>query len=151
MGQVVEIVERSTDWLHPIARPKFIQLAAQLRKDYDDGRVGHDFRIFETFRSPARQEYVNRKGNSKAQAFRSAHQYGLAVDFVPYLVGRGYYWDCDAWDHLRRRAHEAGFLNDIPWDRAHVEHPLWKEIQTVMLYWKPPEPPKGASEGRFAA
>lgn len=145
MSNVIELVDRSVDRLHPIGRAAFIMLAATLRKDFDDGRCQHDFRIFETYRSPARQEYVKRQGNSKAEAFRSAHQFGLAVDFVPYEVGRGFHWPSDGWDHLRRRAHEAGFLNDIPWDRAHVEHPLWPELRTMMLLWKINK--KTASEG----
>lgn len=150
MTNIIPVVERSTDYLHPLARPSFIMLAAQLRKDFDDGISEFEFRIFETYRSPVRQEYVTRQGNSKAQAFRSAHQYGLAVDFVPFIVSRGFVWDVpgSAWDHLRRRAHEGGFLNDIPWDRAHVEFALWKEIQALTLLWKPK---KTAAEGRFAA
>lgn len=138
MSNVTPIVERSTDWLHPVARPAFIKLASQLAKDFEDGTLEYEFRIFETYRTPQRQAIVAAQGNSKAQAFRSAHQFGLAVDFVPFVLGRGFTWDVpvDCWDHLRSRAGAAGMICDIPWDRAHIEHPLWKELRTVMLLWK---------------
>jgi len=139
MSNVIPIVERSPDWIHPIARPAFINLASKLAKDYDDGKIDVEFRIFETYRTPQRQEFVNRQGNSKAQAFRSAHQFGLAVDFVPFIPGRGFVWDVpvSAWDQLRTRASASGMMNDIPWDRSHVEHPLWKDLRQLILLWKP--------------
>jgi len=144
MSNNVEIRSTDVNFLHPIARAGFIGLASQLRKDYDDGTAPCEFRIFECYRTPARQEFVQRQGNSKATAFRSAHQYGLAVDFVPFEVGRGFFWP-DASDarlnYLRRVASAHKFLNDIPWDRSHVEHPLWAAIKAAMLFW-----PKTASD-----
>jgi len=146
----IEIRNASTDWLHPVAREQFISLAADLRKAYDDGNVRYDFRIFETYRTPQRQEFVNRKGNSKAQAFRSAHQFGLAVDYVPFEVGRGFFWPdaSDAgWNDLRRLASARKLMCDIRWDRNHVEHPMWLAVRQTMLHWRL----ETASEGGSAA
>jgi hypothetical protein len=114
--------------LAPCARHRFTSLAHSLRLDTR-------FRIFETYRDPARQEEAFNRGTSKARAFESAHQFGLAADFVPW-DGTKFVWPGAAdpeWDELHGAAHRAGLLNIIRWDRAHVEHPSWTRVRTLIL------------------
>lgn len=129
---------RDVSYLHPRAYPIFLKLYRTLQADYREGLTPHCFEIFETYRSPQHQTFAKSAGRSQADAFWSAHQYGLAVDFVPHSLGRGFYWDAkqSEWDHLRMRAHELGLDNSIAWDRSHVQHPLWLELRTTMLHWR---------------
>lgn len=110
--------------LHPQAYMQFRELAANLQDT--------PFRAFETLRSAHDQALAYLGGKSKARAWYSAHQYGLAVDFVPLIDGK-WNWNVkkEEWDVLKERAHSVGLLNDIPWDRAHVEHPLFRKIRAT--------------------
>lgn len=139
MGEVITVRVRSLDYVHPRAREQFAELLGRLDLDYRDGLLDLPFAVFETYRSPAHQTSVNQAGNSLAEAFWSAHQYGLAMDVVPRHPLHGFRWDAPTkdWDRLRARAHELGLLNDISWDRAHVEHPLWQLIRVEMLHYRP--------------
>lgn len=131
-----------------LLHPKLSAIAASLREDlvraYKSGRTEFCFEVFETFRSPARQIRLKREGTSKAGPWQSAHQFGLAVDFVPFLnqaeaealgVKVGWYWPGatdPCWDFLNKRANTFGVSTPISWDRPHVEHPLFAEIwQTI--------------------
>jgi len=91
------------------------------------------FGPFKIYRTPQRQVEMLRTGKSKAGPWSSAHQYGLAVDFVPYIRG-SWSWTVPltTWDHLREQAHKVGLLNDIEWDRAHVEHPAFAKLRAAL-------------------
>lgn len=120
--------------LHPLSQEAFRLLAERLYADYESGICKEWLREFETWRSPIRQLELLREGKTKAAPWQSAHQYGMAVDFVPFRygeVGRAgtWTWDVEAgvWDHLRKRAHELGLACELDWDRCHVEHPEFRE------------------------
>lgn len=119
------VVVRDMELLHPRAKNAFIALAVDLRRQHAKGECPVLFEPFETFRHPYRQAKVLADGASKAPPWGSAHQYGLAVDFVPKIKGV-FTWEVPktTWDILRRSAKTYGLLNDIEWDRAHVEHPV---------------------------
>lgn len=133
--EVVPVRYRDFELLHPVAKRAFVGLATTLQADYEAGRTPHLFVAFETYRTPQHQLLALKRKASQAGSFWSAHQYGLAVDFVPFLKGRGFYWDATAeeWNWLRHRAAQAGLDNTIPWDRAHVQHPLWNQLRDVMI------------------
>lgn len=136
--QVVSVL-RDLELLHPVARPVFLRLAQLLDADFIAGRTSTLFRPFETYRTPQRQLLLfqaNKSKTTNAGPWSSAHQYGLAVDFVAYRDQ----WSWDAsedWDHLRARATEVGLRNDIAWDRAHVEHPVFDQLRATLRYLKP--------------
>ena len=140
------------DWdnIHPKARGPFMRLEEELLRMYMAGSIPYWFRAFEGYRSPLNQNNAFERGASKAKAWQSAHQYGLAVDFVPYVQpGDGaatakpqphphqgrWAWDVPAaaWDLFDRAVTQSGLLRPIPWDRPHVEHTLWREIKGRML------------------
>lgn len=124
-------LHRDMQLLHPRARASFKELEAQLVRDFEAGRVAVLLKPFEVFRGPTRQEELFRQGKTRARSWQSAHGYGLAVDFVPWTADRGWHWDVpsEVWDHLRQRAHEYGLRNEIAWDRAHVEHPMFEVVR----------------------
>lgn len=115
--------------LHPVCRDQFAALAVELTLQFKRGNIATHFKVFETYRSPERQREVQLAGNSKAGPWSSPHQYGLACDFVPYLR-TGWSWAVPVheWDELRAIATKRGFLNNISWDRPHVEHPSFSTI-----------------------
>jgi hypothetical protein len=112
-------IERNMDLLHPLAKPAFEQLAERLRTE-------SVFRPFETVRGPMRQHMLLAAGATRADMWKSPHQYGLAVDFVPYRDGKWSWADDEPWNLLREFATAAGLHCDFEWDRAHVEHPAWR-------------------------
>ena len=84
--------------------------------------VGIGGTIYDVYRSPAEQERRFAAGDSRAHGGQSAHQYGLAFDFVV-TEGEG---------SARQREVQAlwaalGFTT-ISWDPAHVEFPNWKQF-----------------------
>ncbi len=115
------------DLLLPSVRNDFANLARDLRRDTR-------FRPHTGYRSPADQEAAFRRGVTKARAFESAHQFGLALDFVPLGDGNKFVWPDPSdreWDQLRARARGFGLLNNIEWDRPHVEHRLWQRVRAL--------------------
>lgn len=140
------------DLLHTRAQGAFERLAASLTDNYTSKRTRTLFRPFETYRTPMRQFELWKKGTSRAMPWQSAHQYGLAVDFVPWLRIDGARWEdgspvvdedgLDAgawswdethdWQHLEAEAARHGFDHDISWDKPHITHPLWHQIKIYM-------------------
>lgn len=135
------------DWenLHHRARHNFQMLSDELFRLYLTGAAPHWFKPFEGYRSPTRQWTFFNLGTSKAKAWQSPHQYGLAVDFVPYVVRAAvkpedydtavgtWKWppkNDPSWDWFDNVVHRSGLLRPISWDRPHVEHPLWQEIKS---------------------
>jgi hypothetical protein len=117
----------SLDLLAPVARTAFAGLDAHLRRETR-------FRLFETYRDPSAQETAFKAGTSKARAFESAHQFGLAADFVPYAFGRVWEWpatDDPEWDALRLACRDFGLRNGLSWDRPHVWHPAWDRVRAA--------------------
>lgn len=119
---------------HPIAVKAFRSLEADLASaSVYDGR-GYRFRVFETYRTPQRQKLVLDNGTSRARMFQSAHQFGLAVDFVPWNEERTWHWDIpiEDWSILKGKAIAHGLDVPLSWDKAHVEHPLWNRVRIAM-------------------
>ena len=116
--------ESSLELLHPAARKRFVNLRDSLERAYVTGESPVLFAVFETYRSPARQQFLKETTTStKAGPWESTHQLGLAVDFVPY-VDNSWSWDgSHPWDLLDRLAGESGLVRPIRWDRPHIEHP----------------------------
>jgi len=132
--------------------PKFARAASQLNKlligGYETGITKTKFELFESYRHPLRQNDVFAKGASKARQYSSAHQLGLAGDWVPYLsaveaqalgerIGErvlpGWNWHSSHdWLFLRKSAQQVGLDVPMDWDRAHVEHPDWPILLEFM-------------------
>lgn len=117
---------------HPATRKHFLRLAEMLEQDYRAGTTRTLFLVFETYRSPERQAEADASGVMAAKAWKSAHQWGFAVDFVPWDEQDGWNWNEDAdWDHLHARAKFCG-LSTLPGDRPHIQHPLWHTAKAAL-------------------
>lgn len=124
----------SMDFLHPKAWEDFALLKRDLENDHRYGKVPVLFAPFETYRHPQRQRDALVNKTSRAGPYQSAHQFGLAVDFVPNVNGK-WSWDLKhPWDYLRERAKARGLVNSIEWDRAHVEHPYWAKLNDALQF-----------------
>lgn len=105
----------------------FQELASHLEDDFKAGRTKSLFKAFETYRSPERQDFLfHHMKTTKAMAYQSSHQFGLAADFVAWHEGPlgGSYWswsEKEDWAWLESRAIEHGLAVPIGWDRPHVE------------------------------
>lgn len=131
-------------FLHREMRPIAERIHQDLLDAHETHRMEFRFEVFETLRLPGRQADLLAKGTSKAGPWQSAHQVGLAVDFVPYLTASqarqhtghgmaGWHWPSNGhsdWDVLTDIAENYG-MKTIAWDRPHVEHPLFDKIQAV--------------------
>jgi hypothetical protein len=119
--------QSSLELLAPVAKAPFTALAASLERDTL-------FRVFETYRSPEHQLQAFARGTTRARPFLSGHQLGLAVDFVPKING-DWTWPETSdpiWATLRQRALAFGLMNDISWDRPHVEHPYLYRVVALL-------------------
>lgn len=129
MSSPTEII-RSWDAVHPIALPLFVRLHMELQTAFSEGATRTQFGIFETYRTPERQEYLFKKKKTKARAWQSAHQFGLGVDFVPLTSTGDWSWtDEHDYPFLKATAERIGLLVPIAWDRVHVQHPAFQEIR----------------------
>lgn len=109
-------------YLAPVAADAFKALADDLARDTP-------FLPFETYRDPAAQQDAKARGTSKAGPMLSPHQFGLAVDFVPFIDGNWTWHVPDTmWRTLTERAEAHGLKVPIAWDRSHVEHPRWPTV-----------------------
>ena len=119
--------------IHPMVYGAFDRLRRDLDSMFVLGRTEYRFEVFETYRSPQRQQELFVMGSTKAVPFKSAHQFGLAVDFVPKVDGK-WSWEVpsQSWADLRAAALRVGMDAPISWDRAHVEHPLFNKVRQTM-------------------
>jgi len=111
--------------LHPVFREKASALLEALSAE------GLALRLFEGFRSPERQQYLYAQGRTrpgkiitKARAWMSYHQYGLAGDFVLFENG---HWSWDAsgdrarsWRRLRELGKQLG-LESLSFEAPHLQ------------------------------
>ena len=93
-----------------------------------------------TLRSGAEQDALYAKGRTepgkivtKARAGQSAHQYGLALDFVILDAGKAD-WSGDslAWNDAIELAQNRGLQSLRPMESAHLQHPNWKQLAGVL-------------------
>jgi peptidoglycan L-alanyl-D-glutamate endopeptidase CwlK len=112
-------------FLHPAIRSAVIDIRAELNA------AGHPFEVFEAYRSPRRQRYLYAQGRTapgkrvtKAKAWQSYHQYGLAADFVLKLDS-GWSWETGgrhaiAWQALHTIGRRYG-LEPLSWEMPHLQ------------------------------
>lgn len=138
-------IERDVSLLNPIFAGRCKRLHDYLIDAYETGRTKTRFEIFETFRHPERQRHLLKIGSTKAAPFESAHQFGLACDFVPYLssgeaialgektgerVLPGWNWhSTHDYSFLAASAQRFEMSVPISWDPCHVQHPRWYDFR----------------------
>lgn len=135
---------REVSDLHPIMREPVRNLMAALYGQIwriGDGR-SYTWAIFEGYRSAKEQKrLLNETASREAGPWKSSHQYGFAVDVVPCtadMLGHptmdGFSWSEEhPWDSLSAAAQAAGLETPLAWDRAHVQHPVWKShVRTAL-------------------
>ena len=133
------MIDRDLLNLHPRAQASFRALEKRLQDAFVNGDTKTWFRLFEGYRSPQRQNLLanGTKPVTKAQPWASAHQFGLAADFVPWDPDRPghWHWSDDAdWPLLKREANRLGLVNNISWDKVHVEHPLFQYVRDQLRF-----------------
>lgn len=124
----VDVKQRDPAQLHPSFRAALTRLLAQAASE------NIPFRVFEAFRTPERQEWLYAQGRTrpggivtKARAWESFHQYGMAADLVLFIDGQ-WSWSSDGplgahWLRLREIARDVG-LRTLAWEAPHVEWPV---------------------------
>ena len=112
-----------------LLRPEFRQTLRLLADRL--AAAGSPLRVFETYRHPARQWYLYNQKASKAQAWQSAHQYGLAADFAGHINDH-WTWDLPerVWQQLTEMANDVKLARPITWDLGHIQHPnTWQIVR----------------------
>lgn len=140
IGSHPEVVFRDWQTLHPAVRMLFRNLEAELGTSYEKGATHTWFRMFESYRSPERQAMLRTRGTTKADPWQSAHQYGLAADFVAYIPdedpkkpGKWSWDDNHDYKFLGSMAANYGLLQPLPgWDPHHIESPLWRHVKDAL-------------------
>jgi hypothetical protein len=124
-------------YVAPLCRDKFYRLNQILKEGYNGGATPTWFRPFETFRHPARQAdlYDQEPPVTKLNAMLSPHQYGCAVDFVPWDEEKQKWsWaDHHDYEYLEVEARALGLRVPIAWDLCHVEHPVWDQVKPLLI------------------
>ena len=117
--------------LHPAVRPQYAELI-RMNEEYAKSG-GLVFLPFEGFRTPERQIELQAEKRTWVGPWKSAHQWGLAVDFVPKINGK-WSWDApeEAWALLKVRAIRCGLSVPIEKDKVHVEaRELWFKLRAL--------------------
>ncbi len=111
--------------LHPSFRDRLASVIEKLEAE------GIPFRVFEAWRSPQRQQYLWDQGRvrpgaivTKAQAWESYHQYGLAADVVLFENGK-WSWETGGnravwWKRLHEVGRGAG-LEPLSFELPHLQ------------------------------
>lgn len=145
-------VYRDTALLYGEFRRSADALAKYLIASHKTGLTKTKFEVFETYRDPFRQKDLIAKGVSKAGPYQSAHQFGLAADFVPVispdeaaalsaLTGErhiaGWNWH-SSHDYRFLAASAQRFQMSVPisWDPCHVQHPEFDELLSFMKHYQ---------------
>ena len=144
---------RDLDTLHPDFREcldKWLEAAAA---------HGYDILVYETFRTPDRQQWLYQAGRTRSPFGRyltytldSCHRYGLAADIVPLNNGQA---DWAGYDKLYRDVDPSLFgLETLDFERPHLqikggqkyakEHSVRRDIivGSKLVQSKPVSPPK---------
>lgn len=113
------------DKLHPVVREKVQALITQLDKE------NIPLRLFEGYRFPQRQHQLYSKGRTtpgkrvtKADAWSSYHQYGMACDFVLYIDGKWSWQTRGKYAKYWKRYQEIGVevgLKPLSWELPHLQ------------------------------
>lgn len=128
MTNVLTDIVRDLELLHPVVLSRVRALLDAATEAHARGEIPAPLGIFETYRHPLRQRWLGTQGTTNAGIWQSAHQFGLAADFVPRPYGR-WTWDgpdagrCFDWLDANVRKH--GLCRPLKWDRPHVEWPEW--------------------------
>ena len=117
--------DRDLEHLHPVLREKHTALMTKLEDE------GLPFELFEGYRTPARQAWLYGQGRTRpgaivtrARAWKSIHQYGLAGDYVLKIDGN-WSWN-DSGDHrakwfrLHELAQDVG-LRPLSFEKPHLQ------------------------------
>ena len=109
---------------------------------------GHVVQILETYRSPARQAALFKKGATQLKTV-GTHGYGLAVDFALYINGK---YDPNGRDYMcfAALAKQAGVVSGIDWgqvykpngfhDYDHIQGvPVFRQADLFAGKWYPGE------------
>lgn len=145
------VTDDALDTLHPSCKRQFETLAETMeaRPFKDDAGKAWVFLPFEVYRHPARQASLLAEGRTRVGPYASAHQYGMAVDFVPLADGvvGAWSWQApkEAWDYLGKVAADCGLCQPISWDRPHIESPLWPAMAKAIQKALVGTPVKGAA------
>jgi peptidoglycan LD-endopeptidase CwlK len=111
--------------LHPVMRDAVSMLVRTIESE------NLPFRVFETLRSPLRQDWLYQQGRSRsgsivtyAQAWNSYHQYGLAVDFVLW-INETWTWNtlginAARWERLHALGKTVG-LEPLKFETPHLQ------------------------------
>lgn len=120
------MIIRDTETLHSEFRKRLNAMELRVR-----GEVDNNLRIYETWRSPDRQQELYARGRTKpgkrctfVEAWGSYHQYGLAADFAVFSNGL-WTWPPKSdhrWIALREIASGCG-LRTLSFESPHVEMP----------------------------
>lgn len=124
------------DELHPGVVAGFLLVANRIVDAFEAGNLTQVYLPFEGYRAPAMQLDLVKRNVSKAGPWSSAHNYGLAVDFVGWNKGELWNWqpaDSADWKEIGVIATNAGMLRPITWDKPHVEHPLWHSVKKLLI------------------
>lgn len=124
------------EFCHPLYREQFKALLADLRRSFMKGELTVPFEPFETYRGPERQRYLLelKKGVTAADMYQSAHQFGLAVDFVPKPNGSWSWDEKHPWGVLHAKAKVYGLTRPYSWDLAHIEAPIWADLRDTLRH-----------------
>lgn len=127
----MDYTQRSTnlDLLHPAMRASAVELLAATE------RLGVKFIIWEAYRHPERQDYLyrtktkTRSGKwirrTRARAWTSYHQYGVACDFVLDMPGHGKWANSKpehkAWWNVLHGNGELVGLRPLGFEKPHMQ------------------------------
>lgn len=119
-------IDRNLDHLHPAMAYRVRRLVERLKHE------GTHLEVFETYRDGDRQaQLAAEHGPTKAGAFQSAHQFGLAADFALVNARGGWEWpsvEDPIWDRLHALAYEVGLTAPLTWDPGHISWPDWRKL-----------------------
>ncbi len=120
MTDMSSVVNRDMRLLSPWFAEKVVKALAKCHS------MGYPIEVFEGFRTPDRQDWLYAQGRTrpgavvtKARAWESAHQLGVAVDIASRVAGK-WSWDFPV-DKVREIFVGEGLESLAPFENAHYQ------------------------------
>lgn len=130
-------VNRDISLAHPHFGCQLWKLVQACEAAYSSGQAKYRWRVFELYRHPDRQDYLLHQGTTKAGAWHSAHQFGLAADFAVWTPAETWSWpDQTTYSELHALGRSHGMTFPIQWDPGHCESPHWPSLKNSFFSLK---------------
>ncbi len=115
-----KMTERRLNSVHTVIKEKFSNIEKQIEKKFPQ----YEYEVISGYRTKEHQDWLYRNGKTPAKGGNSFHNYGLAIDVVPFKNGKPVWNDNYFWKEHAKIVRDNGLNSGYFWrkrDSPHVD------------------------------